>query len=148
MPYPLREDIKAGTRLAAVPLSDLMNVVASVLNQIDGKAGAILITKTASGKGWTLAVVPDNSTLEVASGQLRVKSGGVGANQLAAGAVTSTKLAAGAVTTEAIAASAVTTGRIKNGAVTYQKTVGVNAAVALVNVSSITIQNGLITNIA
>ena len=68
-----------------------------------------------------LSVLADNSTLEVSSGGIRIKQGGVGSYEIAANAVTSEKIAAGAVGTNQIAASAVTKDQILAGTITYDR---------------------------
>lgn len=77
------------------------------------------------------AIVSGNLSLEQVGGKLKVKSSGIGSNELATGAVTTTKitdlnvttgkLADSAITTAKIADSNVTTAKIADSAVTFGK---------------------------
>lgn len=137
MPIPLREDIKPGAQVSEIPLSDMLTVLAKVLNSIDGKAGAILITKPPSGQGWTIAVVPDGQSLEVAGGKLRVKVAGIRASHMAAGSVT----------TKALDENAVTGPKIASAAVDASKMVGFTGAVSLNTAYTLYITNGSIQKV-
>lgn len=60
--------------------------------------------KVYDGSAWAIVgASPDDTTIELSSSTLSIKSGGVGTTQLAAGAVTTAKLAADAVTGAKIA---------------------------------------------
>ena len=65
-----------------------------------------------------LAVQIDDSTIGLnLGGDVEVKSGGIGATQLASNAVTAVKIASGAVVSDKLGASAVTATKIANGAI-------------------------------
>jgi hypothetical protein len=59
------------------------------------------------------AIVSGNLSLEQVGGKLKVKSSGIGSNELASGAVTTTKITDLNVTTGKLADSAVTTAKIR-----------------------------------
>ena len=61
------------------------------------------------------------TTLEVASGKLKVRAGGITSNEIGANSVTTNSIADLNVTTGKIADLNVTTGKIANDAVTYEK---------------------------
>lgn len=67
------------------------------------------------------AIVSGNLSLEQVGGKLKVKSSGIGSNELASGAVTTTKITDLNVTTGKLADSAITTAKIADSAVTTAK---------------------------
>lgn len=79
------------------------------------------------GAGTALAVVVDDSTIEINSDSIRVKDVGITAAKLATDSVTTAKILAANVTTAKIADLNVTTGKIADAAVTADK---IAAAVA------------------
>ena len=92
------------------------------------------------------AIVSGNLSLEQVGGKLKVKSSGIGSDELATGAVTNTKILDNAVTTSKILDDAVTTAKIlddnvttdkiENGAVTLPKiTVPTNFPIQIVSVT-------------
>lgn len=95
--------------------------VQAALNELDSEKVPTTRTITAgsglSGGGTlaadrTLDVNVDGSTLEINADTLRVKAGGIGANEIAADAVGSSELADNAVDTNAIQANAVTAAKV------------------------------------
>jgi hypothetical protein len=67
------------------------------------------------------AIVSGNLSLEQVGGKLKVKSSGIGSNELATGAVTTTKITNANVTTAKIADNAVTTAKISDLNITTAK---------------------------
>lgn len=94
------------------------------------------------------AIVSGNLSLEQVGGKLKVKSSGIGSNELASGAVTTTKitdlnvttgkLADSAVTTAKILDSNVTTAKISDGNVTTVKILDANVTTAKIADAAIT----------
>jgi hypothetical protein len=84
------------------------------------------------------AIVFGNLSLEQVGGKLKVKSSGIGSDELAIGAVTNTKILDDAVTTSKILDDAVTTSKILDDAVTTAKILDDN-------VTTDKIENGAIT---
>ena len=94
------------------------------------------------------AIVSGNLSLEQVGGKLKVKSSGIGSNELASGAVTTTKitdlnvttgkLADLAVTTGKLADLGVTAGKIANDAVTTDKILNSNVTTAKIADAAIT----------
>ncbi len=97
-------------------------VVPSAVPEADSITGAMLAAAVA-GAGLVqdgsdnLAVNVDNSTIEINTDTVRVKAGGIGANEIGADAVAASELANNAVDSAAIATGAVTSGKIGTGGV-------------------------------
>lgn len=84
--------------------------------------------------------IPDNSTLEVSGGVLRVKDAGITAAKIATGAVGSDELATDSVTTTKIDDDAVTAAKLANDSVTVNKIL--DATIIGDKIAANTIENG------
>lgn len=95
------------------------------------------------------AIVFGNLSLEQVDGKLKVKSSGIGSNELATGAVTTTKILDLGVTTGKLADSAVTTAKIADSNVTTAKILDSNVTTAKIldaNVTTAKIADAAITS--
>lgn len=84
------------------------------------------------------AIVSGNLSLEQVGGKLKVKSSGIGSNELASGAVTTTKITDLNVTTGKLADSAVTTAKIADDTITTAKILDANVTTAKITDANVT----------
>ena len=167
MSYPFSKRFSRGDATATIP-AEFLEFLRQFVNTVKGTG--ITITKTNTGRDWTLAVNVDDATIELSGGVLTIKS--VGTAQIAADAVDKTKIAsdvAGAGLSQAaggeldvgvdnatlqisggnlrVKALGVGTSQIAANAVTSAKTTGATAG-PLTFITSITVANGIVTAIS
>lgn len=110
--YPNTSDDGGSITSSLVTFENARNLIAN------NTESAINVTFDDTNNNYDFSVLVDNSTIEVASGNLQLKNSGITANKLASNAVTTAKIAASAVTNAKIANGTIANAKLANSSIT------------------------------